>query len=314
MSVLVGSADLSPITVFASIGSHLGLPVTAPPPLLDSVVWNLRLPRVLMAATVGAALAVCGCVLQAVTGNALADPYLLGISSGASTGAVAVFVLGVGGGAISLSAGAFAGALTALAFVIVLLGRRGANTTRIVLIGVVVGQLFSALTSLIVTAAGDAQSARGVMYWLLGSMASARWESLGVTSAAVVAAVVAIWARSLDLDGFAFGPDAAAALGIRVDVARRVLLIVSALMTAAVVAAVGSIGFVGLIVPHAVRMLGAATHRSLLPLSALAGAVFLVWADTAARWMFSPQEIPVGVVTALLGVPAFLFIAQRRAA
>ncbi|NLE82257.1 MAG: iron chelate uptake ABC transporter family permease subunit [Rhodococcus sp.] len=310
-AVLVGSAGLSPQLVVTSIAGHLGLPVTMPPPLIDSVIWELRLPRTLMAGVVGAALAICGCVLQAITGNPLADPYLLGVSSGASTGAVLVFVLGMGGGAVSMSAGAFAGAVLSLALVFALLGRGFTSSSRIVLIGVVVGQLFAALTSLVVTAAGDADAARGILYWLLGSMSTARWDSLAVVALVTAVAGVAFWTRSLTLDGLAFGGETAAGLGIDIDRVRRRMVMVTALSVAAVVAAVGAIGFVGLIVPHAVRMLGLTAHRSLLAGSAVVGAVFLIWADAVARSALD-SEIPVGVVTALIGVPAFLMIMRRR--
>ncbi|WP_308161236.1 FecCD family ABC transporter permease [Dietzia psychralcaliphila] len=310
-AVLVGSADLAPQTVLASIAGHLGLPAQLPPPLIDSVIWDLRLPRVLMAAAVGAALAMCGCVLQAITGNPLADPYLLGVSSGASTGAVLVFVLGVGGGAISMSAGAFAGALLSLSLVFVLLGRGSTSSTRIVLIGVVVGQLFAALTSLIVTAAGDADAARGILYWLLGSMSTARWDSLGVVATVTAVAGVVFWMGSLTLDGLAFGSESASGLGIDIERVRRQMVLVTALVVASVVAAVGAIGFVGLIVPHAARMLGLSAHRGLLVGSAGIGAIFLIWADAIARSALA-TEIPVGVVTALIGVPAFLLIMRRH--
>ena len=316
VSVTIGAADLSPGEVAGSVAAHLGWGTSPLRPLPDSVVWSLRLPRVLLAACVGAALALCGCVLQALTRNVLADPYLLGISSGASTGAVAVVVLGAGTGVVGLAGGAFAGGLAAFALVMALAaaGRGASSTTRTVLTGVAVGQLFSALTSLTVLAAGDAESLRGLTYWLLGSLTGARWASVGVTAAVVVLGALVCSSRATALDALAFGVDAAAALGVAVGRTRALLLVTTALVTAAAVAASGAIGFVGLVLPHVVRRVVGTDHRRLLPASALAGAVFLVWADALARTALAPQEIPVGVVTALVGVPVFLVVVRRTAA
>lgn len=318
VAVTIGAADLSAGEVARSVAAHLGLGTSPLRPLPDSVVWSLRVPRVLLAACVGAGLAMCGCVLQALTRNALADPYLLGISSGASTGAVAVLLLGLGTGVLTLAGGAFIGGLAAFVLVLFLAGSGlrqgvGATMTRMVLTGVAVGQLFSAVTSLVLLAAGDADSLRGVTYWLLGSLTGARWESVLLTGAAVTAGVLVCWSRSADLDAMTFGADAAAALGVPVARTRALLLAATALVTAAAVAASGAIGFVGLILPHVVRRLVGTDHRRLLPASALAGAVFLVWADVLARTVLAPQEVPVGVVTALVGVPVFLAVLRQGA-
>ena len=294
-----------------SIADHLGLPVTPLPRLADSVVWQLRLPRVLLAAAAGAGLAVCGCVLQAVTRNVLAEPYLLGISSGASTGAVLVIVLGLGAGSVTLAGGALVGGVVSFALVFALMGRDTADTSRVVLTGVVVGQLFAAVTSLVVTSWGDADATRGITYWLLGSLAAARWSSVVVCVVVVVVATGVFVLLAPALDAFAFGHDAAVSLGIDVRLLRVTVLVGAAATTAAIVAAVGAIGFVGLVVPHAARMTVGPGHRLLLPVSALAGAVFLVVADLVGRLALAPHQIPVGVVTALVGVPAFLVLLRR---
>ncbi|WP_369213859.1 FecCD family ABC transporter permease [Streptomyces flavofungini] len=315
LSVLVavgtGSADIPPLDVARAIGVHLGAPWEALPPLRDSIVWDLRLPRVLLAALVGAGLSVCGTVLQALTRNPLADPYLLGVSAGASTGAVLVLVLGVG--SLALPAGAFAGAIAAFGCVLLLLGRSFGSATRVVLSGVVVAQLFSALTSLVIVRSGDAERTRAVTFWLLGSLAPANWFSVGVCAlTTVIGLCVCAWyARSLD--ALSFGRETASTLGFAPRRTEAVLYAVTAVVTGSLVAASGAIGFVGLLIPHAVRILTRAPHRLLLPSSALLGAVFLVWADTAARTAFGPREIPVGVLTALIGVPAFALLLRRRA-
>lgn len=312
VSVRIGTSDVGYAELGRVLGSRLGLGVEPLPRLLDSLVWDLRLPRVLMAAVVGAALAVCGAVLQAVTGNALADPYLLGVSSGASSGAVAVVVLGVGAGSLGVSGGAFIGALVSFGLLLLLLRRGGLGSVRVVLTGVVIGQLFAAITSLILMASGDAETTRAITYWLLGSMASARWEAVLVCAAVTAVGLALIWLYATALDAFSFGADTAVSLGIDVRSARIVLLVVTALLTAVAVASVGAIGFVGLIVPHGVRFLVGPLHRVLLPFAALVGGIFLVWTDAVGRVVFAPQELPVGVFTALLGVPLFLAILRKR--
>ncbi|MFG2775696.1 FecCD family ABC transporter permease [Streptomyces sp. NPDC048350] len=311
-AVRIGTADVGWTDLARVLGARLGLDVSPLPPLVDSLVWDLRLPRVLMAALVGASLAVCGAVLQAVTRNALADPYLLGVSSGASAGAVIVVVLGIGAGALGVTGGALAGALLAFGLLLLLLRRTGLDSVRIVLTGVVVGQLFTALTSLVLMASADADTTRAVTHWLLGSMAPARWDTVVVCAIVAPLGLAVAWLCSQALDGLAFGTDTAASLGIGVRRTRMLLLVVTAALTAVAVATVGAIGFVGLIVPHGVRFLVGPLHRVLLPYAALAGAVFLVWTDTLARIAFAPREVPVGVITALLGVPLFLLVLRKR--
>ncbi|OLT14412.1 iron ABC transporter permease [Pseudonocardia sp. CNS-139] len=312
---LFGSADVGPVDVVSTILRHVGLGGIAPTPplprLLDALIWESRFPRVLLAAVVGAALAVSGAVLQAITRNPLADPYLLGVSSGASTGAVAVLLLGIGGG-ISLSTGAFVGGLVSFGVLLVLLGGgRVAGPSRVVLTGVLVSQFFAAVTSVILMVSGDANSTRGFTYWLLGTLAGARWEGVTGTVVVILIGVLAIQFFAPALDAFTFGWDSAAALGINVTAARIWLMVLTSLITAAAVAASGAIGFIGLLIPHAVRILANPMHRSLLPLSAIAGAVFLIWVDTFARSAFTPHELPAGVITALLGAPAFALVLKR---
>lgn len=310
--MVIGSGDIGFAELARVFAGHAGFDVEPLPRLLDSLVWDLRVPRVLMAAVVGAALAICGAVLQAVTRNALAEPYLLGVSHGASTGAVLVVVLGVGGGVLSVSGGALAGALASFGLLLALLGRRGLGSVRVVLTGIVIGLLFEAITYLILMASSDADTTRAVTHWLLGSMAPARWDSLSVTAIVAAAGLLLLWLHATTLDAFAFGTDTAASLGVDVRRTRIVLLVVTAVLTSVVVASVGAIAFVGLIVPHGIRFLVGPGHRTLLPLSALAGAIFLVWADALSRVAFAPRDVPVGVFTALAGVPLFLLVLRRR--
>lgn len=312
LAVPIGASGVGYPEVLNVLAARAGLIEHSLPPLVASLVWDLRVPRVLMAALVGAGLAVCGATLQAVTRNSLADPYLLGVSSGASTGAVLVVVLGIGGGAIGATGGAFIGALASFGLLLLLLRRGGWRPIRIVLTGVVVGQLFAALTSLILMAAGDADATRAVTHWLLGSLAAARWDGVIVCAVATGVGATVVWSLSASLDGFSFGADTASSLGIDVRTTRIILLVTTALLTSVAVASVGAVGFVGLIVPHAIRFLIGPGHRALLPASALTGAIFLVWTDVLSRVAFAPRAVPVGVFTALVGVPLFLLILRKR--
>ncbi|MFC7621475.1 FecCD family ABC transporter permease [Microlunatus sp. GCM10028923] len=319
VATLVGTASIGPLDVLGIVLRRLGLETLAPtppaPPLIDALIWQSRLPRVLLAATVGLGLSVSGAVLQSITRNPLAEPYLLGVSSGASTGAVLAIVFSLGTGASVLSTGAFAGALLAFGIVIMLIGGgRVSNPARVVLTGVLVSQFFSAITSFVLMISGDADLTRGFTYWLLGSLGGARWEPLLVASAVTLIGAVGCLFFAPALDAFTFGWDTAASLGIRTTQARLVLMVLTALMTAAAVAASGAIGFIGLLVPHVVRLLAGGTHRVLLPLCGLGGAIFLIWVDLFARSAFTPHEVPVGVITALLGAPVFAVVLNRAAA
>ncbi|MFE0136583.1 FecCD family ABC transporter permease [Streptomyces sp. NPDC059037] len=311
VAVTIGPAAISVPDVFSAVVAHLGGGETGLTPLRDGIVWNLRMPRTLLAAVCGAGLAVCGTVLQSLLRNPLADPFVLGVSSGASTGAVAVVVLGLGGGVVSVSAGAFAGALCSFALVLLLSHALGGSTDRVVLSGVAAMQLFSALTSFVILTAADAETTRGVLFWLLGSLSGVGWTDVWICAAVLLAALTVCLAQARTLDAFAFGQDAAATLGVHVARTRLILLSVTALLTGVLVSSAGAIGFVGLVLPHAARAVVGSGHARLLPVTALAGAVFLVWVDTLARTVLDPQEVPVGVVTSLIGVPAFVLVLYR---
>ena len=309
-AITIGPANITAEGVWGSVLHHLGLGPSPLSLLRDGIVWQLRLPRVLTAAAVGAGLALSGAVMQALTRNPLADPYLLGLSSGASLGAVAVLLLGV---AILLPLAAFLGAMLALGLTLLLASSLGRITpSRTVLAGLAVSSLAAAVTSLVIfwTVTGD--SYREILGWLLGSLAGARWPAVGIGFSAILIAGLPILLSGRILDAFAFGDTAAAALGINVPGSRWTLLAATALLTGAMVSVSGSIGFVGLILPHAVRLLVGPRHRALLPLSAIVGAIFLIWADTAARSLFDPRELPVGIVTAIIGAPVFAVLLTRR--
>ncbi|WP_409457173.1 MULTISPECIES: FecCD family ABC transporter permease [unclassified Rhizobium] len=277
----------------------------------EGIIWDYRLSRALVAASAGAALALCGAVLQALLRNPLAEPYVLGISAGASTGAVAVMILGFGYGVLTLSAGAFVGAVAAFLLVSLLAVGSGGGTDRIILAGVAGSQLFNALTSYIVTTSANAEQARGVMFWLLGSLSGVRWTDVYLAAPVAIAGFLVCMLYARALDAFTFGTDAAAALGIPVAGIRIVLLALTALLTATMVSIVGSIGFVGLVIPHAARFVVGPGHGRLLPATAISGAIFMVVADIVSRVIIPQQVLPIGVVTALFGAPAFALILYK---
>jgi len=307
----IGDYNISLRTVFLSVTNELGLTGADIAPIEQSVVWNLRLSRALVAALAGAGLAICGAILQALLRNALAEPFVLGVSAGASTGAVCVIVLGIGAGGLSLSLGAFAGAFAAFALVALLSNGATSGPNHTILAGVAASQLFNALTSYIVTTSGNAQQARDVMFWLLGSFGGVRWPDVQLLLVVVIVSLsVCIW-MGRALDAFTFGDEDAAALGVPVARIRLVLFGVTALLTATIVSMVGAIGFVGLVVPHAARYVVGPLHLRLLPACAVVGAVFMVIADIASRVIATQQTVPIGVVTALVGVPFFAIILYR---
>ncbi|MGW6022174.1 FecCD family ABC transporter permease [Streptomyces sp. NPDC055099] len=280
-----------------------------------SIVWHVRTPRVLLAAVVGAGLSVVGVAIQALVRNALADPFVLGISSGASVGATAVVVFGVfaGLGVYALSAAAFLGALGATVLVyLAARGPLGLTPLRLVLTGVALAYGFQALMSVLVFLSPNGQAARTVLFWLLGSLGSASWESLPLAAGAVVVTVVVLLRQSRSLDVLSLGDETAASLGVDAEALRRRLFLLTAAVTGLIVAVSGAIGFVGLVLPHVVRILVGSTHRRVLAVAPLAGACFLVWVDLVARTAFAPEELPLGVITALIGVPVFIVLMRRR--
>lgn len=308
-AVVTGPADISPWEVAGSLWAHVTGEGTPLSPLRDAIIWEGRVPRVLTAAAVGGGLALCGAVMQALTRNPLADPYLLGLSSGASLGAVIVIVLGV---SIALPVAAFVGALLALLFTMTLARAAGSlSQASVVLAGLAVSSALAALTSLVIFWSATGDSYREILSWLLGSLGGAEWPDVAVAVVAVMVCAIPLLGGARSLDGLLLGDTAAEALGIAVVRTRSMLFACVALLTGALVAVSGSIGFIGLIVPHAVRMVTGGTHRALLPLSFIVGSIFLVWADTLARVLFEPRELPVGIVTSLIGGPIFAILLLR---
>lgn len=313
LSVGFGAERLSVDTVTTVLGANLfGGEVE---PTDQAIVWDLRVPRMLLAIAVGAGLAIAGAVTQTVVRNPLADPYLLGISSGASVGATAVITLGIlsGSGTWGLSLGALVGALgAAVLLFVVAMAQGGLTPLRLILTGTVMAAAFGALASFLVFRSPNPNAAESVLFWLLGSLAGATWDQLALPLVTVALVGGALVAMSGWLDALASGPDTAASLGVPVQALRNVLYVLLALLVGVLVAVAGAISFVGLVLPHIARLLVGARHRIALPVAALAGAVFLVWVDVAARLLTRPEEIPLSVVTGVIGAPVFLILLGRR--
>ena len=276
------------------------------------VVRSLRLPRVILAALVGAGLGVSGAALQGVLRNPLAEPYLLGVSGGAAVGAVIAVSLGVAFAFVPVAA--FLGALVAVAIALfVAHATQGRGDPRVlVMAGVVVGA-FANATIMIVMANADAATVRGALWWMMGSAADANWTQNAWLAAYVIVGTLLLAGAGRTLDALALGEDSAAGLGVDVDRAARRIYLVASLVAAATVAAAGLVGFVGLVVPHIARRLGARSHRVLVIASGLTGAALVVTADLVARIALPPAELPLGAVTAVLGVPFFLSTLRRAA-
>lgn len=316
LAVGLGPVESSYGAVWKIVGHHaLGWPGEVTwTAAQDSIVWQVRMPRVLLGVAVGAGLAVTGVALQAMVRNVLADPYLLGVTGGASTGAAASILFGVGAGvgASSLTVSASVGALAATGAVFTL-SRVGGQITavRLLLAGVAIGYVLSAATSFLIFASDDVDGPRAVLFFLLGSLGLARWSSVVVTLPLVVLVLVVLQLWGRRFDALAIGDDTARALGVAPERFRAQALLVVAICVGAVVAVSGGIGFVGLVVPHVARRFVGGEHRRVFPVAALVGATFLVWADVFSRIAFAPRELPLGIVTAVVGAPFLLLLLRR---
>lgn len=316
VAIGVGAAGIAPADTSRYLWAALtGGRVDAGEATTYQIIWQIRTPRVLLAAAVGAGLAAVGVAIQAMVRNALADPFVLGVSSGASVGAVAVTVAGgfAALGIHAVSAGAFLGALLASVLVYAAsAGRGGMSPLRLVLTGVAMSFGFQALMSVIVYLAPTSEATSTVLFWTMGSFGAATWGSLPVVTVAVVAATVLLRRGGRVLDVMALGDETAASLGVDAVRVRRGLFVLTSVVTGAMVAVSGAIGFVGLIMPHLVRMVAGAAHVRVFSIAPLAGAIFMVWVDVVSRTLVAPRELPLGVITALVGVPVFIVLVRRR--
>lgn len=317
-ALTIGTVSLSVGDVVSAVYDSLrsSVPIDAPGqgPLHD-IVWLLRMPRILMAACIGAGLATSGVIMQAIVKNPLADPYILGVSSGASLGATAAILLGIGVSlgenfvGISAFIGAFAISL-AIVFIANMGGR--ANAVKLLLAGMALSAVCSAFSSFIVYFANDKDGIQSITYWLMGSMAGAKWSTLQVMIPMSIVIPLFFYTQSKILNLMLLGDDTAITLGVDLHRYRQAYLLVSALLVGFAVYAAGMIGFVGLIVPHVSRMLVGADHRRLLPIAALSGAIFLVWADVLCRVIIPQTELPIGILISMIGAPCFIYLMIKK--
>jgi iron complex transport system permease protein len=312
--VSLGAVPIPFTTVWSIVANKLspGVVEVVWSPGRESIVWEVRFPRVILGALVGAGLAVTGAVLQPLTRNPLADPHLLGVSSGAALGAIlALLHTGLFLGPMTVPVMAFAGALLATITVpTVAAATRSMQADRLVLAGVAVAFIFTALGNLLVFL-GDPRSANSVVFWMLGGLGMAQWSQLAIPLGVLIASLCYLMPHARHLNALAMGDETAATLGINVPVLRVTLFLVTALLTGTMVAFSGAIGFVGLMVPHLVRMMFGSDNFIVLPASALLGALVLIWADLAARLIMAPEDLPIGVVTGLVGGIAFIWLMRR---
>ncbi|NFG59280.1 iron ABC transporter permease [Clostridium botulinum] len=318
-AIAIGSTYIEPGEVYKVLLSKLtnGIVYSDVGTIMtQNIIWEIRFPRVLLGAICGAGLAICGVLMQCVTKNPIAEPYILGISSGASCGAVFVIVLGGMSsiGINSVGAGAFVGSLISgiLVFAIGTQMGKTTSTTRLVLSGMAISTIFSALTNLLIYSAENSNQAKSALFWTVGSLGGAKWEVLLFPFIILVVVMIGALVMSKSLDILLLGDDNAIILGINIKLIKSIILILATLLTSALVSITGAIGFIGLVVPHICRTITGSDHKKLIALSSLIGAIFLIASDIIARGLFPPIEIPIGIITSLVGGPFFLYLISKK--
>lgn len=282
---------------------------------LHDIIWLLRMPRIILAVCVGAGLAVCGVVMQAIVKNPLADPYILGISSGASLGATAAVLLGVGSalGENFIGISAFIGALGISLLVLFIANLGGpANSVKLLLAGMALSAICSAFSSFIVYFANNMEGIQTITYWLMGSLAGASWPLLYKLIPLTLICILLLWSQAKILNLMLLGDDTALTLGYNLKIYRQLYLVITSVMIGAIVYSSGVLGFVGLLIPHLVRMLIGTDHKYLVPISALVGAIFLIISDLCCRIILPRTELPIGLLISLIGAPTFIYMMIRK--
>ena len=317
-AVTFGNADLSLKDVYSVILYkifHIKSMASYSEGAIHDVVWLIRLPRVLLALAVGMALSVCGVVMQAIVQNPLADPYVLGISSGASFGATLAIMLGIGSflGENSVGLCAFIGAMLT-SFAVIAIANMGGKATsaKLILAGMAISAVCSAFSNFVIYITNDKNAATEVMKWMMGSLAGASWSRVGVMLPVTLICVIIFWTQYRNLNLMLLGDDVSITLGTDLHRLRTFYLIVASVMIGFAVYCAGVIGFVGLVIPHVIRILFGTDHRRLLPLSALLGASFLIWCDVACRVILKNSEMPIGVLVSIIGAPCFIYLLVRK--
>lgn len=281
--------------------------------MTDTIITDIRLPRLIYSVLTGIGLSLVGLLMQTVTRNALADPYVLGVSSGASTGAVFAIIMGGLPFLGQYNTPIFAALGAALSIIMVLLCVGKSNSpVKLILIGMGMTGVFSALTMMIIYGAKHEAQVRSAMFWLLGSFAGIQWGDLPLTAIIVTLFMLYIYMFNQDLDVLLLGNHEAAQMGLSVKQLQLSIVIISSIVIATLVSKVGVVGFIGLIIPHLARIMGGPKHRNTLLFSALIGSIVMIWSDVLSRALYSPEEIPIGVLTSLLGAPLFIWIIMNR--
>lgn len=300
--------------IIKQLSSNTSLDAVGKGPVHD-IIWLLRLPRLLLAACVGSGLAVCGVIMQAIVKNPLADPYILGISSGASLGATAAILLGIGTslGTNFVGISAFIGALIISLSVLFISNLGGRSSSiKLLLAGMALSAVCSAFTSFIIYFANNKEGIQTITYWMMGSLAGANWGNLVIIVPLLLITIIFFWSQSRILNLMLLGDESAITLGTDLHVYRQGYLLISSLMVGFVVYAAGMIGFVGLIIPHIVRMFAGTDHKRLIPIAALLGAIFLIIADGLCRTIIPRTELPIGILVSLIGAPCFVYLMIKR--
>lgn len=316
-SLSIGSVKLPMDTIYKTIFNQISSPLsfTQSQSVEHDIVWLLRLPRIILAILVGIGLAISGVVMQAIVKNPLADPYILGISSGASFGATLAILLGIGAflGNNYVGIAAFLGAFAISVGVLFIANIGGrANSVKLLLGGLALSSVCSAFSSFIVYFANDKDGIQNVVFWLMGSLAGAKWEYLTILAPIIFLGTLYLWSQYRMLNLMLLGDDVAITLGTDLHRYRQVYLLVSSMMIGFIVFASGIIGFVGLLIPHMVRMIAGTDHKKLIPLSAVVGAIFLVIADGISRIIIPNAELPIGILISLIGAPVFVYLLVKR--
>jgi iron complex transport system permease protein len=311
-SLFFGSSPIDVFSVFQWLTSGLNETPAALSSTDETILFSIRLPRIIFAGIVGGALAAAGVVFQGLLRNPLADPYILGISSGAAVGALCALLLGIGF-SLGVSGSAFLGALFTIVLVYsIARTKTELHSTTLLLAGVIVNAFFSAVIMFLIATASD-KSLHNAMFWLMGDLSLAQWPEITLAGFFLILGFIVIFIYARHLNLIAISEETALQLGVHVERTKIILLLAASLITGIAVSVSGIIGFVGLIVPHMMRMLLGSDHRLLLPASVLFGSAFLIVTDTFARTIVAPAELPVGVITALCGAPYFIYLLRRKA-
>ena len=316
LGISFGAVDIPPYDVYrVFLYKVFGIKIGNLDEILNStlfdIIWGVRMPRVLLGAFAGMALAMVGVIMQATIQNPLGDPYILGLSSGASLGATFSILIGFSGVLSSFGAplGAFLGALMASVFVYFLAKIGGRITPfKMILAGMVISSICSSLTSLIIFLSKDNEGIRTVNFWMMGSLAGAEWSNIVLPIAISVIPLIYFFTQYRNLNLMVLGDETSITLGLNIEKHRKIYMILSSLITGVIVSVCGTIGFVGIMIPHIVRLIFGTDHKTLLPFSALVGAIFLIWADIIARCAITNMELPIGIITSVIGAPFLLWL------